>query len=226
MSKKQTKSPEERIAVPSPKPETLIALLCTKNEDFRNEVLELANKHNINVAQFSDELLEGSWLLNAKVKTNHDKLRTEMEFAIKDENMRKASYNQATKILEVITNGTVLPDKCKEIYFTQTELVKKSTLTHKQAAELLDALQKTGRVHWINKKRQFQLVFNESESLQYVYDALEHDLEICKDLMVKYTSLVQSALKTSENGSESINKKEQQRLLTKVKNLVKTILLK
>jgi hypothetical protein len=229
---KQTKeikpktAPEDKVAVPTQKPENLIAVLGTRNDDFRNEVLEVAKKYNVNVAQFSDELIDGSWLLNAKVKTSHDKKRAEMEYAIKDDNMRKASYNQASKVLEVITNGTVPPDKCKEIYFTQTELVKKSTLTHKQAAELLDALQKVGRVHWINKKRQFQLVFDDVESSGYIFDALEHDLEVCKDLLVKYELLIQNANTGAENGFKHVfDKKEQQRLLTKAKNLIKTILL-
>jgi hypothetical protein len=233
-NKKEIKAktaPEDRVAVPTPKPENFIAVLGTRNEEFRNEVLEIAKKYSINVAQFSDELIDGSWLLNAKVKTEHDKLRTEIEYAIKNENMRKASYNQASKILEVITNGTVLPYECKDIYFTQTELVKKSTLKHKQAAELLDALHKAGRVQWINKKRQFQLVFNNYESSQYVFDALEHDLEICKDLLVKYEALIKTVIVDYDNPDKVIegngkDKEEQRRLLTKAKNLIKTILLK
>lgn len=215
----QTKvvDPAKKIAEQNA-PEKMIAVFGTRNEKFRKAVLKEAAKQGINVGEFDNAILDGTWLLHAKVKGGVEQARKELTVMITDSNMQRNADNQALKILEILTNGTIpASEASNKIAFSQSQVVKATTLTHKQAAELLDSLERMGKLRWVSKKREFVLIFSAEQARRHVLDAAEHDMEIVKDILTKYYALV--------DADETLTAVEKKELKQRGKDKVKEILL-
>lgn len=194
--------PEQVSIVDASITESPVAVLGARHAKFQEDVQKLAKKHGIDIALLPDRMLEGTWMAHVRAG-DQSSARTALTKVITDENLRKHSYEQAVHALNIITNGDITPETAGGLVFTQTDLVRASTLSHKQAAELLDTLYQMGRIGWVDrKKRAFVFVFDAEEAIDCVTEAVEKAANALHFYLTKCDALIDLQQKES-NGAWS-----------------------
>lgn len=129
---------------------------ATKNETISEEVETIVRKYeNISVMRLNNRLLE-----DLEKKNNQNKERITLEEFLSSEDNKKNAEEKALTLWGIVTNNADL-ELSKERVFTKTEVVKKTTLSHKQLNELIELLSLFGFVEVIEKIK-FKFVFDEN----------------------------------------------------------------
>lgn len=134
-----------------------LLVYATRNESVSEEVKSIAGNHgNITVMRLSSKLLEDLEKSDSKENKEHITLE---EFLSSEDNKKNAE-EKALTLWGIVTNNADL-GLSKERVFTKTEVVKKTTLSHKQLNELIELLSLFGFVKVLEKAK-FKFEFNEN----------------------------------------------------------------
>lgn len=129
---------------------------ATKNETISEEVETIVRKYeNISVMRLNNRLLE-----DLEKKNNQNKERITLEEFLSNEDNKKNVEEKALTLWGIITNNADLA-LSKEKVFHKTEVVKKTTLSHKRLDELIELLSLFGFVKVLEKAK-FKFEFNEN----------------------------------------------------------------
>lgn len=134
-----------------------LLVYATRNESVAEEIKNIAGNHgNITVMRLSSKLLEDLEKNDSKENKEHITLE---EFLSNEDN-RKNAEEKALTLWGIVTNNADL-GLSKERVFTKTEVVKKTTLSHKKLNELIELLSLFGFVKVLEKTK-FKFEFNEN----------------------------------------------------------------
>lgn len=139
------------------KKEKELLVYATRNESVSEEVKRIAGNHgNITVMRLSSKLLEDL----EKNDSKENKERITLEEFLSNEDNKKNAEEKALTLWGIVTNNADL-GLSKERVFTKTEVVKKTTLSHKQLNELIELLSLFGFVEVLEKAK-FKFEFSEN----------------------------------------------------------------
>ena len=134
-----------------------LLVYATRNESASEEVKAIADKHrNVTVMRLDSRLLEDL----EKSCSNENNERITLEEFLSSEDNKKNAEEKALTLWGIVTNNADL-GLSKERVFTKTEVVKKTTLSHKQLNELIELLSLFGFIEVIEKIK-FKFVFDEN----------------------------------------------------------------
>lgn len=134
-----------------------LLVYATRNESVSEEIKSIAGNHcNITVMRLSSKLLED--LEKSDSKENKECITLE-EFLSSEDNKKNAE-EKALTLWGIVTNNADL-GLSKERVFTKTEVVKKTTFSHKQLNELIELLSLFGFVKVLEKAK-FKFEFSEN----------------------------------------------------------------
>lgn len=134
-----------------------LLVYATRNESVAEEIKSIAGNHgNITVMRLSSKLLEDL----EKNDSKENKERITLEEFLSNEDNRKNAEEKALTLWGIVTNNADL-GLSKERVFTKTEVVRKTTLSHKKLNELIELLSLFGFVKVLEKTK-FKFEFNEN----------------------------------------------------------------
>ena len=134
-----------------------LLVYATRNESVSEEIKSIASNHgNITVMRLSSKLLEDLEKSNSK----ENKERITLEEFLSSEDNKKHAEEKALTLWGIVTNNADL-SLSQERVFTKTEVVKKTTLSHKQLNELIELLSLFGFVKVLEKAK-FKFEFSEN----------------------------------------------------------------
>lgn len=131
---------------------------------------------------------------------------------LSDASNRIVAEQQAAKLWAVMMGNTEV-EGAEEVEFTETQVVHRTTLSHKRANELFNLLRAFGLLEWTNpKKRVFKLHFSKT----HIHSAIHNDiLEVSKAI----NSDILRYKKSIESDSE-LSEQERKEKLASLKNAV------
>ena len=133
-----------------------LLVYATRNESVSEEIKSIAGNHgNITVMRLSSKLLEDL----EKSDSKENKERITLEEFLGNEDNKKNAEEKALTLWGIVTNNADL-GLSKERVFTKTEVVKKTTLSHKQLNELIELLSLFGFVEVLEKSK-FRFEFDD-----------------------------------------------------------------
>ena len=133
-----------------------LLVYATRNESVAEEIKSIAGNHgNITVMRLSSKLLEDL----EKNDSKENKERITLEEFLSNEDNKKNAEEKALTLWGIVTNNADL-SLSKERVFTKTEVVKKTTLSHKQLNELIELLSLFGFVEVLEKSK-FRFEFDD-----------------------------------------------------------------
>ena len=146
-------------------------------------------------------------MLNDKVVTDYLKVKgvevpdaeaVTLDSFLSDASNRIVAEQQAAKLWAVVMGNTEI-EGAEEVKFTETQVVHKTTLSHKRANELFNLLRAFGLLEWIDpKKRVFKLHFSKI----HIHSAIHNDiLEVSKAInsdILRYKKAIESDSELSE----------------------------
>lgn len=134
-----------------------LLVYATRNESVSEEIKSIESNHgNITVMRLSSKLLEDL----EKSNSNENKERITLEEFLSSEDNKKHAEEKALTLWGIVTNNADL-SLSQERVFTKTEVVKKTTLSHKQLNELIELLSLFGFVKVLEKAK-FKFEFSEN----------------------------------------------------------------
>ena len=134
-----------------------LLVYATRNESVAEEVKSIADKHgNVTVMRLNSKLLEDL----EKNDSKQNKERITLEEFLSNEDNRKNAEEKALTLWGIVTNNADLGLSDEKV-FTKTEVVKKTTLSHKRLNELIELLSLFGFVKVLEKAK-FKFEFNEN----------------------------------------------------------------
>lgn len=133
-----------------------LLVYATRNELVSEEVKRIAGNHdNVTIMRLSSKLLEDLEKSDSKENKEH----ITMEEFLSNEDNKKNAEEKALTLWGIVTNNADL-GLSKERVFTRTEVVKKTTLSHKQLNKLIELLSLFGFVKVLEKAK-FKFEFSE-----------------------------------------------------------------
>lgn len=133
-----------------------LLVYATRNESVSEEVKRIADNHdNVTIMRLSSKLLEDLEKSDSKENKEH----ITMEEFLSSEDNKKNAEEKALTLWGIVTNNADL-GLSKERVFTRTEVVKKTTLSHKQLNKLIELLSLFGFVKVLEKAK-FKFEFSE-----------------------------------------------------------------
>lgn len=133
-----------------------LLVYATRNESVSEEVKRIAGNHdNVTIMRLSSKLLEDLEKSDSKENKEH----ITMEEFLSSEDNKKNAEEKALTLWGIVTNNADL-GLSKERVFTRTEVVKKTTLSHKQLNKLIELLSLFGFVKVLEKAK-FKFEFSE-----------------------------------------------------------------
>lgn len=171
-----------------PPEERMIFLYC-KNEKMIDAVKKQASKIGMLVVFMTEEDFKTLEDAETAKKAKQSKAKTVEEF-VKEKGNYEAAENHAKTLIGLITDINVINPF--DVIHTQTEVVAKTTLSHSQAAEVINLLQVFGFVEYVNGKRN---IFKFTSSIDLVLDSVKKNvIESCESLsfqIVRYKVMLE-----------------------------------
>lgn len=97
---------------------------------------------------------------NARVAQTPEEVEATKQYTEKDEN-RQLAFSKALELLRILCKDALEREMIAQRTFTRTEVVKKTTLSHRKALDLLETLQAFGYVDIMDaNKTKFCFTFN------------------------------------------------------------------
>ena len=191
-------------------PEQRVILVGCMNPKLIKSVVMAAKKNDVEVVMLDNKVVT-DYLKVKGVKTQDVESLT-LEKFLSDSNNRIIAEQQAAKLWAILTNSTNV-EWAENVEFTETEVCRKTTLSHSKANNLFNLLRAFGFMEWTDlKKRAFKLHFDKS----YCYSAIQNDiLAVSKTVnndILRYKKAIEA--------DEKINEEERKKMLAALKDSV------
>ena len=209
MEKEIVKQDDVRAVTTLPVEQSVVLVGCM-NPRVIGSVESAAKEQGVEVVRLSDKVVAD--YLKVKGKRVADATETTLGAFLADASNRVTAEQQATKLWTVMTGSTRV-EEAEGMTFTETQVVRRTNLSHKTANELFNLLRAFGLLEWTNvKKREFTLHFFK----KYIHAAIENDVLA----MSKATGSDVLRYKKSLEGDVNLTPEEREAKLVALKEAV------
>ena len=195
-------------------PRQSVILVGCMNQKMIKSVTTAAKKQGVEVVMLNDKVVTD--YLKVKGVEVPDAEAVTLDSFLSDASNRIVAEQWAAKLWAVMMGNTKV-EGAEEVEFNETQVVHRTTLSHKKANELFNLLRAFGLLEWTNpKKRVFKLHFSKT----HIHNAIHNDiLEVSKAI----NSDILRYKKSIESDSE-LSEQERKEKLASLKNAVITSL--
>lgn len=160
---------KEKVESPLAPGQSVVLVGCL-NENIIKAINTVAKEQGVEVVMLSSQVVTD--YLKVKGVDIPDAESVTLETFLADESNRIVAEQQATKLWTVLVGNTDV-ENAENVTFTETEVVHRTSLSHKSANELFNLLRAFGLLEWVNpKKREFTLHFVSS----FIHSAIINDV--------------------------------------------------
>lgn len=160
---------KEKVESPLAPGQSVVLVGCL-NENMIKAINTVAKEQGVEVVMLSSQVVTD--YLKVKGVDIPDAESVTLETFLADESNRIVAEQQATKLWTVLVGNTDV-ENAENVTFTETEVVHRTSLSHKSANELFNLLRAFGLLEWVNpKKREFTLHFVPS----FIHSAIINDV--------------------------------------------------
>lgn len=183
--KKEPKQPQSDTAAAAPKAEESVLIMACLNPVVAKAATEVAKSNGVEVVILEDKVIADYLKAKEQKKQNRDSITT---FLSNESNRRMAKQHQL-KLWNILTRKAPIELNNKTLIFNRTQVVKMTTMSHSQAADVLQMLDAFGYIKFEpDNKLRFTFVFNEEDIKAIMKEELDDFMDLITASYLKYES--------------------------------------
>lgn len=202
----------EKKVKPVPEEQTVLIMSCL-NPSLVSVITEEAKKQGVEIVILEDRVIQ-EYLQAKKEKSNGNK--NSMSDFINNASNRVHAEEQCVKLYTILTGGKLGIEKSEGMIFTETEVVKKTNLSHSNAKKVFELLKAFGMLEYTRGNYEFKLHFSKSKMHQAILQEIFSVCGIVGNDVIRYESSI--------NDDENLSKEEKGQLLRELKEYVNSII--
>ena len=168
------KAPEEHAAKPTKQPaERSVLIMACLEPEVSKKAIDAAKEKGVEVVILEDRVIHDYLSVRGK-----DEEKRDLGEFLNNTSNRLHAEDQCVKLWMILTGGEPIEDSGKRI-FTETEVVKKTNLSHGKSKQVFQLLRAFGMLEFVKGTHEFVLHFNKKRCHQTIQTEV---LAMCKAL--------------------------------------------
>lgn len=184
------KAPETHAVKPKLKPEQSVLIMACLEPQVAQKAIAAAKERGVEVVILEDKVIHD--YLDMKTK----KPESLGEFLSNTSNRLQAEQNR-TKLWMIITGGAPVEQASTRI-ITETEVVKKTTLSHGQAKAMFNLLRAFGLLRFTKGTHEFVLNFDKNDCHNTIETEVLSMAEVMNNDILRFKNSIESDTSLSE----------------------------
>lgn len=184
------KAPETHAVKPKLKPEQSVLIMACLEPQVAQKAMSAAKERGVEVVILEDKVIHD--YLDMKTK----KPESLGEFLSNTSNRLQAEQNR-TKLWMIITGGAPVEQASTRI-ITETEVVKKTTLSHGQAKAMFNLLRAFGLLRFTKGTHEFVLNFDKNDCHNTIETEVLSMAEVMNNDILRFKNSIESDTSLSE----------------------------
>lgn len=184
------KAPETHAVKPKLKPEQSVLIMACLEPHVAQKAMAAAKERGVEVVILEDKVIHD--YLDMKTK----KPESLGEFLSNTSNRLQAEQNR-TKLWMIITGGAPVEQASTRI-ITETEVVKKTTLSHNQAKAMFNLLRAFGLLRFTKGTHEFVLNFDKNDCHNTIETEVLSMAEVMNNDILRFKNSIESDTSLSE----------------------------
>lgn len=184
------KAPETHAVKPKLKPEQSVLIMACLEPQVAQKAMAAAKERGVEVVILEDKVIHD--YLDMKTK----KPESLGEFLSNTSNRLQAEQNR-TKLWMIITGGAPVEQASTRI-ITETEVVKKTTLSHGQAKAMFNLLRAFGLLRFTKGTHEFVLNFDKNDCHNTIETEVLSMAEVMNNNILRFKNSIESDTSLSE----------------------------
>lgn len=184
------KAPETHAVKPKLKPEQSVLIMACLEPQVAQKAIAAAKERGVEVVILEDKVIHD--YLDMKTK----KPESLGEFLSNTSNRLQAEQNR-TKLWMIITGGAPVEQASTRI-ITETEVVKKTTLSHGQAKAMFNLLRAFGLLRFTKGTHEFVLNFDKNDCHKTIETEVLSMAEVMNNDILRFKNSIESDTSLSE----------------------------
>lgn len=184
------KAPETHAVEPKLKPEQSVLIMACLESQVAQKAMAAAKERGVEVVILEDKVIHD--YLDMKTK----KPESLGEFLSNTSNRLQAEQNR-TKLWMIITGGAPVEQASTRI-ITETEVVKKTTLSHNQAKAMFNLLRAFGLLRFTKGTHEFVLNFDKNDCHNTIETEVLSMAEVMNNDILRFKNSIESDTSLSE----------------------------
>lgn len=184
------KTPETHAVKPKLKPEQSVLIMACLEPQVAQKAIDAAKERGVEVVILEDKVIHD--YLDMKTK----KPESLGEFLSNTSNRLQAEQNR-TKLWMIITGGAPVEQASTRI-ITETEVVKKTTLSHGQAKAMFNLLRAFGLLRFTKGTHEFVLNFDKNDCHNTIETEVLSMAEVMNNDILRFKNSIESDTSLSE----------------------------
>ena len=184
------KAPETHAVKPKLKPEQSVLIMACLEPQVAQKAMAAAKERGVEVVILEDKVIND--YLDMKTK----KPESLGEFLSNTSNRLQAEQNR-TKLWMIVTGGAPVEQASTRI-ITETEVVKKTTLSHNQAKAMFNLLRAFGLLRFTKGTHEFVLNFDKNDCHNTIETEVLSMAEVMNNDILRFKNSIESDTSLSE----------------------------
>lgn len=184
------KAPETHAVKPKLKPEQSVLIIACLEPQVAKKAMDAAKERGVEVVILEDKVIHD--YLDMKTK----KPESLGEFLSNTSNRLQAEQNR-TKLWMIVTGGAPVEQASTRI-ITETEVVKKTTLSHGQAKAMFNLLRAFGLLRFTKGTHEFVLNFDKNDCHNTIETEVLSMAEVMNNDILRFKNSIESDTSLSE----------------------------
>ena len=184
------KAPETHAVKPKLKPEQSVLIMACLEPQVAQKAMDAAKERGVEVVILEDKVIHD--YLDMKTK----KPESLGEFLSNTSNRLQAEQNR-TKLWMIVTGGAPVEQASTRI-ITETEVVKKTTLSHGQAKAMFNLLRAFGLLRFTKGTHEFVLNFDKNDCHNTIETEVLSMAEVMNNDILRFKNSIESDTSLSE----------------------------
>lgn len=184
------KAPETHVVKPKLKPEQSVLIMACLEPQVAQKAMAAAKERGVEVVILEDKVIHD--YLDMKTK----KPESLGEFLSNTSNRLQAEQNR-TKLWMIVTGGAPVEQASTRI-ITETEVVKKTTLSHGQAKAMFNLLRAFGLLRFTKGTHEFVLNFDKNDCHNTIETEVLSMAEVMNNDILRFKNSIESDTSLSE----------------------------
>lgn len=184
------KAPETHAVKPKLKPEQSVLIMACLEPQVAQKAMAAAKERGVEVVILEDKVIHD--YLDMKTK----KPESLGEFLSNTSNRLQAEQNR-TKLWMIVTGGAPVEQASTRI-ITETEVVKKTTLSHGQAKDMFNLLRAFGLLRFTKGTHEFVLNFDKNDCHNTIETEVLSMAEVMNNDILRFKNSIESDTSLSE----------------------------
>ena len=158
---------------------------ATENDTLAEAIQKTAEQHCTGeIIRIDDKLIDTITEARSKEK----KAPTVSEF-VADEDNKNEAEKKALYLWNMMTNNAPVENASERI-FTKTEIVRRTTLTHKTLGGLLELFRLFGFIEFVKGNYEFRFIFSQKTKQDNAYADIVEDIRLLNINIARYKNLL------------------------------------